>query len=139
MTKEIPAGYNEHFKGPKNWFIRQYTYCTRGMDIVNIFRNLFFLIGMGALAFHCKDPIILFFVFCGSMGLLRMAGWASVHHMAKVVDWLNMYYSTYYQKQSFRWQEEQVELLKAILKELQDARRNTSDPGCDSGFIRKDT
>jgi len=60
------------------------------------------------------NPLWLVGMFAISFPLLCAFGWMQVHHIAKVVDWLNIEFSTYWSRYQFELQERIVKALENI-------------------------
>lgn len=87
---------HEYWNGTKNKTIRYYFYMSRGLDLFNNFRYVFMAIAGIYIALRLKNPIWLLTMFGISIPLLMVAGYYSVHHIGKVVDWLNVRFGTHY-------------------------------------------
>lgn len=97
---------HEYWNGPKNKTIRYWFYINRGMDWVNQFRNLVICIVALYIALKLKNPIWLAAMLGISMPLLGMIGYIQVHYIGKVLDWLNVRFSTHYSLETFKLQQE---------------------------------
>lgn len=117
---EKPTNKERYFDGTKNTIIRMYFYVLKGMDILNQFRNLFFLIFGVYVAFKLSNIIWLVLMFCISIPLLLFAGYVSVHHIGKVVDWLSVRFATHYTNYTYELMELQISKLEEIIKELKN-------------------
>lgn len=53
-------------------------------------------------------------IFLVSTIILSIFGWMSVHHMAKVMDYLNIEFSTHFLRHNINLQEEQLKQLKEL-------------------------
>lgn len=65
-------------------------------------------------ALRLTNPLWLGVMFVIACPLLVFAGWVAVHHVGKVIDWLNIQYSTYWSRYQFELQERQVKALEEI-------------------------
>ena len=108
----------EYLQGSSNYFIRMYFYLSNGLGIVNEFRNLF--LGIFGLYFTLKleNPVIMVFLFIGSVVVLIPVGHYMVHKVSKVKEWLATKFGSHYAIKNFDYTKEQNELLKEILIEL---------------------
>ncbi len=110
----------DHWHGTKNKVVRYYFYIQKGLALLNELRYL--IMGIFAIYMILKlDNILLMPVmfFC-SLPVLISLGWLDVHHMAKIMEFLNIKYSTHYSKRNFEIQEEILEELKKINKETHE-------------------
>lgn len=96
----------EYWNGNKNKAIRYWFYINRGMDWINQFRNLFFCIIALYVALKLNNPMWLIGMVVISIPILGIVGYIQVHHLGKVLDWLNVRFSTHYSLASFKLQEE---------------------------------
>lgn len=104
----------DYWNGPRNKFIRYYFYCQRGLDLFNNFRYVIMAIFGVYYTLHLKQPALLLVMAGVSMPALMLIGYYSVHHIGKVVDWLNVKFSTHYGKYTYDLMEQQVELLEEL-------------------------
>lgn len=111
---------NTHWDGNKNKAIRWYFYCQRGLNLFNDFRYIFMLIFGIYITAKMSNPLLLFVMFILILPVLMIAGWFQVHHMAPVINWLDITYGSYWSKKSMEWQERQV-------KAAEETAKNTSD------------
>lgn len=87
---------HEYWNGTKNKAIRYYFYMSRGLDLFNNFRYVFMAIAGIYFALHLKNALWLLGMFTISIPLLMIAGYISIHHIGKVVDWLNVRFGSHY-------------------------------------------
>ena len=110
----------EHLKkywhGPANHAVRYYFYTQRGLALVNEFRYIFMVIFGVYITLKLNNPLWLLAMFLVSMPILILLGWLSVHRMAKVIDWLNVKFSTHWQMYSYELQEKQNLLIRNLIK-----------------------
>lgn len=113
----------KYLNGFTNRLIRYYFYLMKGLDIINSFRNLF--LGIIALYIALKlDSIwIGIAMFAGSSIVLTVCGYYNVHRLSKLNEWLGMRFSTHYGIRTYNYVQEQNDLLKKILKELENKKR----------------
>lgn len=101
----------QYWDGTENKVIRFYFYSQRGLALLNEARYLI----MGAFALYytlrLDNPIYLVLIFIGALPVMIFLGWLSVHRMGKVIDYLNVRFSTYYAKKQF-------DIFEGILKEI---------------------
>ncbi len=105
--------------GTENKLIRFYFYAQRGLSLLNEARYL--LIGTFALYYTLRldNPIFLVLIFLVAVPVLIALGWLSVHRMGKVIEWLNIQYSTH-------WGRYQYTLLEEIRDELRNKKEDCS-------------
>lgn len=111
--KSIDDKYKVKFYvGTKNTLVRWYFYTQRGLMLLNEFRYLF----MGCLAIYfalkMSNPVMLVVMFCVTLPILIFLGWAQVHHISKIVDFLSIEHSTHWSRYNYT-------LLEDIKKELE--------------------
>jgi hypothetical protein len=116
----------KYWNGPKNKIIRFYFYSTRGLALLNEARYL--IMGVFALYYTLKldNPVYLIGMFAVAIPVLIALGWLSVHHIGKVVDWLNIQFSTHFGRYQY-----------TLLEEIRDAVRANSENGNSGNNIRK--
>lgn len=108
----------QYKEGITNKLIRYYFYSQRGLTLFNEFRYLFMLIFGIYITLKLTNPIWLIIMFSISLPLLILIGYIAVHHVGKVVDYLNVQYSTYWSKYGFELQENQNKILNNILEKI---------------------
>lgn len=110
LLKEHRATY---WDGWINKLIRYWFYCNRGLSLLNEFKYL--IMGIFALYYTLKltNPMWLVLMGLISVPSLIIIGFIQVHYIGKVVDFLNVQYSTHWGKYGFELQEN-------ILKELKE-------------------
>lgn len=87
---------HEYWNGNKNKAIRYYFYMSRGLDLFNNFRYVFLTIFGIYFTLKLKNAMWLLAMFGFSIPLLMVIGYYSVHHVGKVIDWLNVKFSTHF-------------------------------------------
>jgi len=104
----------EYWKGGKNKTIRYYFYVQQGLALLNEFRYLI----MSVLAIYAllklEDWWMMPIMFFTALPFLCMLGWVSVHHVQKVMEWLNIKYTTHYSLYNIELQEQQLQILQEI-------------------------
>ena len=100
----------KYWKGGHNKAIRFYFYCQRGLSLLNEARYL--LMGVFALYYTLKltNPIYLVVMFAVAIPILIGLGWLSVHKIGKVIDWLNIEFSSHWSRYNY-----------TLLEEIRDA------------------
>lgn len=86
----------EYWDGNKNKAIRYYFYCQRGLDLFNNFRYVIMAIFGVYYTLKLHNSWWLLIMFFLSIPFLMYIGYWSVHHVGKVIDWLNVKFSTHY-------------------------------------------
>lgn len=103
-----------YWHGAENKFIRFYFYVLRGLDILNTFRNCILAIFGIYYTLKLDNPVYLLLMFIVSLIVLCLCGYISVHRIGKVVDWLNVRFSTHYGAYQINLQEKILEELKKL-------------------------
>lgn len=105
--------HEQYWDGAENKAIRFYFYAQKGLSLLNEARYLI----MGAFALYytlrLDNPIYLALIFLSALPVMIFLGWLSVHRMGKVIDYLNVRFSTHYAKKQF-------DIFEGMLKELRD-------------------
>lgn len=117
----------EYWNGNKNKVIRYYFYSQRGLGLFNEFRYLFMLIFGIYVILKLDHYGWLVGMFVVSVPILCFFGWLQVHHLAKVFDWLNIEFATYWSRYSFDLQERQVKAVENIDRKIKDHNRVTME------------
>lgn len=107
----------EYWDGNKNKFIRYYFYMSRGLDLFNNFRYVFLTIFGIYYTLKLKNAMWLITMFGISIPFLMFIGYWSVHHVGKVIDWLNIKFSTHFGMM-------QIDLLTEIRDAVRDRKNN---------------
>lgn len=107
-----------HWSGLQNKLIRYWFYILKGLDTFNNFKYLIGAIFALYWTLKMNNPLILVGMFCICIPILFIVGYYTVHHIGKVVDWLNVEYSTYWSRKSMEWQERQVKALESIEEKI---------------------
>ena len=115
--KENPY-VHENWTGTKNKLIRYYFYCNRGLDVFNNFRYVIMAVFGIYYTLHLHQPLWLIGMIIISVPILTIIGYYSVHHIGKVIDWLNIKFSSHYGKYTYELMENQLSELKEITREL---------------------
>lgn len=102
----------KYWHGAKNRSIRLYFYTQRGLALLNEARYL--IMGVFALYYTLKldNPALMVAMFMVAVPVLIFLGWLSVNHMGKVIDWLNIQFSTHWGRYQY-----------TLLEEIRDAVR----------------
>lgn len=108
---------HEYWVGLKNKSIRYYFYCNKGLDTFNNFRYVFMMIFGIYFTLKLKNAMWLLMMFGVSIPLLMCTGFYTIHHMGRVIDWLNIRFGSHYSLETFKLQ---VEIRDAV-KKLADA------------------
>lgn len=108
----------EYFDGTKNRIIRYWFYSQKGLDIFNNMKYLFMLIFGVYYTLKLVNPIWLILMFMVSVPTLIWVGYIAVNHIGKVVEFLNIQYSTHWGRYGFELQEKQNKLLEEIKEKL---------------------
>ena len=107
-----------HWNGAKNKSIRYYFYVQRGLALFNEFRYVIMTV-MGLYFFlKLSNPLWMLLMFLICMPILIFFGWLQVHHMAKVMNWLDIEFASYWSRYSFELSERTVKALEEINAKL---------------------
>lgn len=128
IIKFVSDNEKEMLGGRKNALIRWYFYSQRGLTIINELRYI--IIGIFGVYYFTRmdNPLFLLLMFIIAIPLLVMIGWFAVHHMAVVLEFLGVRYTTAFGRYSYELQEKILENLQkqtAALEKLangQDTR-----------------
>ncbi len=116
-----------YLQGGQNWMIRMYFYLENGLNILNEFRNLGFLLVALYVALHLdgvQGIMITIGIAVPAVVLLIWAGRYNVHTLSRMKDWLSMRFSTHYGIRTFNHQEQQTALLTEIRDMLKAQQHN---------------
>jgi len=105
-----------YWDGGANKVVRYYFYLNRGLSLLNEARYLIIAILALYAILKMDNPAFLVLMFSVSIPLLCILGWLQVHKMAKIMDFLNVRFSTHYSKYQVELQEEQNRLLSKIIE-----------------------
>ncbi len=119
-----------YLNGTQNKLIRFYFYTERGLDILNIFRNLFLGILAIFVALKLTNVFWIAAMIVPSIMILVVVGYYNVHKLSKMKEWLGMRFSTHYGLRAFNYQEDQVK----VLKEIRDLLRRIDNVKCEHGI-----
>jgi len=100
----------KYWNGSKNKAIRYWYYNQKGLELFNQFKYLVAAIFAIYWTLKLDQPIWLLVMFGISIPLLSLIGWVQVHHIGKVVDWLNIQFSTHWGRYQY-----------TLLEEIRDA------------------
>ena len=120
INNERNLGIETPEDGIKKEVVKHYFYVQQGLNMLNLFRNLFYIIGIGYIALKLNNPFIMVPVFIVSLFLLDCLGWLDVNHMKKIIDYFNIKKATTYGKYGFKLQEKQIELLEEIRDKIKE-------------------
>jgi len=121
MTEDPKS--HEYWNGPKNKAIRYWFYVNRGMGLVDQFKNLVLCIAALYFALKLNNPLFLVGMFVVSLPIVGVAGYIQVHHLGKILDWLNIRFSTHYSIETFEIQKD----IRDAVKEM--AAQGRKNPG----------
>ena len=107
----------EYWHGSTNKLIRYYFYINTGLNVFNNFKYLVAAIIGIYWALHLHAPLILIVMFLASIPILGIIGYYSIHHINKVIDWLNVKFGSHYSIY-------QIELLEDIRDALKESHRH---------------
>ena len=107
----------KYWDGKSNKAIRYYFYAKRGLALLNEFRYLIMAIFALYYTLRLSNPIYLILMFCVSLPVLIGFGYLCVHHMAKVIEFLNVEFSTHFRRYQIQLQEKTLKVLEKIADE----------------------
>ena len=112
--KEVVEHY---YKGWKNKAIRYYYYVQNGLALLNEFRYL--LMGIFACYYTLKldNPLLIPLMFIVAIPVLGVIGYIAVMHIHKVIEYLNVQFTTTWSRYNYDLNEERNQLLKQLVKE----------------------
>ena len=116
-----------YWDGNQNKVIRYYFYSRRGLELFNEFRYLIMVIFGVYYTLKMSHPILLVLMFAISIPVLCIAGWVSVHKMSKVIDWLNVEFSTHWGRYGYELQEKQNKILSEINERIKQIGNNNNN------------
>jgi hypothetical protein len=107
---------NEHkyWNGTANRLIRYWFYIMRGLDVFNQFKYLVAAIFAMYWMLKLSNPVFIGVMFAVCVPVLFIIGYYSIHYAGKVMDWLNVEFSSHWTRYSFELQERQVKALEDI-------------------------
>lgn len=126
--QSIPLRNNLNYKywdGTKNRFIRYYFYTQRGLTLLNEFRYLLMAIFAIYYALRITSFWVIPLMFMVSIPTLVFLGWLSIHHINKVMEYLNIEFATHWSRYQFELLEKQIRLIEEIKNEVKD-KKNSS-------------
>lgn len=118
---------DDMWTGSKNKYIRWYFYSQRGLALFNEFRYLLMLIFGAYVVLKLKDPVWMAVMFAAALPVLVIFGWFQVNHMAKVINFLDIHYGSYWSKRSLEWQERQLKAVESINEKMEYPQRVSQD------------
>jgi hypothetical protein len=113
MKIDTPENIEKFWNGKMNHLIRLWMYCLRGLDVFNQWRYILMSVFALYYMIHLKHPVLLVGMFFICVPVLCIVGWFQTHKIAKVVDWLNIKFSTHYGMYQIDMQER---IMKAVEK-----------------------
>lgn len=105
---------SKYWHGTKNKFIRYYFYVQRGLVLLNEFRYVVMVVFVMYNFIGIKNLWLIPGMFITCIPVLLICGWISVHHMEKVMEYLNIQYTTHFSRYNIELQEKQLDYLKKI-------------------------
>lgn len=102
----------------KELLIKYYYYTERGLDVINIFRNLFLGIIAIYVALHFVSLWWVVIMFVVSLPILIVMGYYNIHRISKVRDRLNIKYGSHYGIRQFDYTKGIFEELEKLNKKI---------------------
>lgn len=110
---------DDYMKGKENWFIRMWFYCRNGAVLTKDFQVLgLIVLGLYAVL-KLTNPLWLILMIIVIMPTFTLIGHYQVHKISKVSEWLSIRFATHFAIKQYNLNEEQVKLLKKIVKNTQ--------------------
>jgi hypothetical protein len=116
-----------YWAGTKNKVIRFYFYSQRGLQLLNEFRYVFLLVFGIYMAMKLANPAWLLVLFLVILPFLIFFGWLQVHHMAKVINWLDVEFASFWSRYNFELQERQTKAIEEINLKIRNQHDDTPD------------
>lgn len=116
MIHSTDENKKKYWDGRENYFIRLYFYVQRGLNLLNEFRYLIFSVMAVYALLKLENPLYMVLMFILAIPILLILGWYSTHHMAKVMDFLNIQFSTHFGRYSIELQEKILEAINKLNK-----------------------
>lgn len=110
----------KYLRGTQNWAIRYYYYLSAGLNEFNSFRNIFLAILTVYVALKLSSYWWAVGMFIGSILVLTIVGYYTIHRISKVRDWLSVRFSSYFGMKSINYTEESFKLLTEIRDSLKN-------------------
>ncbi len=118
--RNIDTDKRQNWDGGKNRSIRLYFYCQRGLALINEFRYVIMTIFGLYMLLKLDNPLIMVVMFLIIVPVLIVLGWFQVHHMAKVMNWLDVEFASFWSRYGFELQERQVKALEEINSKIEN-------------------
>jgi hypothetical protein len=117
MEIDTQENIEKFWNGRTNHLIRVWMYALRGLDVFNQWRYI--LMSIFALYYMLKldNPWLLIIMFVVCVPVLCVAGWFQTHKIAKVIDWLNIKFSTHYSMHQIILQERIAAAVEKLVEE----------------------
>ena len=116
-----------YWNGTKNKLVRYYFYCTKGLELLNEFRYIIASIFAIYYAMKMNNIWMVPLMFLISIPILIVFGYIAVHHLRKVMEYLQIQFSTHWARYQFDLQEKQVRLLEEINEKFKSRQSNKMD------------
>jgi len=108
-----------YYRGFWNIMIRYYFYMMRGVALLNEFRYLVMAIIAVYAILKLDNFWLMPIMFTVSIPVLMFLGWLSVHHINKVIEFLNVEHATHWSRYQFKLLED----IRDLLKEIKEKKR----------------
>lgn len=115
--KISPEHRKNYWDGHRNKLIRYYFYIQKGLALLNEFRYLIMAVMATYALLKLDNPWMMPLMFAGSIPILLILGYISVHYMSTVMDFLGIQFGTHFGRRSVELQEETLAVLKELQKE----------------------
>lgn len=112
------------YSGWKNTVIRYYFYAKKGLEIVNEFRYLVMAVMGVCFLLKISSWVVMATMFLVAMPVLMVLGYLALHHMDKVIEFLNLRHATLWSKYSYEMQEKNVRNIEKIKDMVEKVVKN---------------
>lgn len=132
MKLDMEEKHKRFWDGNKNKAIRYYFYVNKGLNLLNEARYLIMAILAIYTILKIKNPLFMPLMFFGSLPVLCISGYISVHHMSKVMDFLNVHFGTHFSRYSVELQERTLDVLIRLEEKLAHGDMDSSGDNINS-------
>lgn len=123
MIQFVNDNEKEMLHGRKNAFIRYYFYMRKGLELINEMRYVFMAVFGVYYLTKMDNPVLLVLMFAVAIPTLVLLGWFAVHHMAVVLEFLGIRYTTAWGKYSYELQER----IASACEKIADINKNSTN------------
>lgn len=113
-----PEHRKQYWDGDGNKIIRYYFYIQKGLALLNEFRYLIMAVMAIYALLKLDNPWLMPIMFLGSIPVLLVLGYISVHYMSTVMDYLGIQFGTHFGRRSVELQEETLAAIQKLNERL---------------------